>query len=605
MAIYHEDIVDIELSTGTLYRSFCNRSIGSADNMANRFGVRVFRDKQPVNLAGVAVQGYFRDPQGNNIAITSGNIVSGNVAEVVLPQACYNYEGQFCLAIKLIGGGVTGTMRIIDGVVDNTNTDSAVAPTSTVPTYQEILAQYEEMVEATDEANEAINRLDISSMDEYINGGQYINIADVLITVERNEFHDGTAYKKDGTTATGPDYSYAKYTGISSAYYYLVSGGSWGANWPFICFYDSNDDLIETFGIFGNKIYLGAVVNPPAATSYMIVNGAYDQKPVVHSIGTTNASTIQGGTVRAFTTLINADFISNNDAYDHMRNWPSNTVYNISANAYSSIADKPETFTSFGNLIKVNGYGYSLEGTEKGGYSQYILSAPGRLWIGIDNGDGIIWSNYDRNPLTKRYLFIGDSYCEGYSHDGNNDGWGTYLAEYMSLDNSRYTRKYTGGYGFANGGFLSLLNASQGTGQYTDIVVMGGFNERNSSFSEINDAIQTFCARARALYPQARILIGCVGWIKAGTDPSSAYDNWEQIRAKISDEILPAYQRAPKYGASYMNLVEYSLNDSLLTDKDGYHPGENGNRQIAVNAANAIMTGTAILRYNPLLRIED
>lgn len=142
------DIVAIELNSGNLHRSWLNHSIGSGDNKANAFGVDIFRDRQAVNLDGGSVQGYFRDPQGNNIAITTGNTISGNRAYVVLPQACYNYEGQFTLAIKVIGGGVTGTMRIVDGIVDNTNTGSAVAPTETVPTYQEVLAVYDQMVAA-------------------------------------------------------------------------------------------------------------------------------------------------------------------------------------------------------------------------------------------------------------------------------------------------------------------------------------------------------------------------------------------------------------------------------------------------------------------------
>lgn len=142
------DIVQIELNSGNLHRSWLNHSIGSGDIQANAFGVDVFRDGEPVSLSGGSVQGYFRDPRGNNIAITTGNTVSGNRAYVVLPQACYNYDGQFTLAIKVIGGGVTGTMRIVDGIVDNTNTGSAVAPTGTVPTYQEVLAVYDQMVAA-------------------------------------------------------------------------------------------------------------------------------------------------------------------------------------------------------------------------------------------------------------------------------------------------------------------------------------------------------------------------------------------------------------------------------------------------------------------------
>ena len=148
MAINKRDIIDVELNTGKVFRSFLNHTIGKGDNQADQFGVRIFRDGQPVILSDVTCQGFFRDPHGNNIALTSYGTIEGNTAFVTLQQACYNYDGQFTLAIKLIGGGVTGTMRIVDGVIDNTNVDNPVAPTETVPTYQEILDVYEQMVAA-------------------------------------------------------------------------------------------------------------------------------------------------------------------------------------------------------------------------------------------------------------------------------------------------------------------------------------------------------------------------------------------------------------------------------------------------------------------------
>ena len=158
MAVYKRDIADINLETGNIHRSFLKHSIGYKDQQADHFGIRVFRDGEPVDLTGVAVQGIFMPPQGDPIAITSGNIVDGNVAEVILPQACYNYDGQFCLSIKLVDStnSVTGTMRIVDGMVDNTHASGTVAPTNAVPTYQEIIAVYDEMVAATAAANGAI-----------------------------------------------------------------------------------------------------------------------------------------------------------------------------------------------------------------------------------------------------------------------------------------------------------------------------------------------------------------------------------------------------------------------------------------------------------------
>lgn len=159
MAVYKQDIVDINLNTGTILRSFLNHSIGAGDNRANAFGVRCFRDGIAVDLSGVSIQGYFHNSNGDNIALTTQGTVVENTAFVTLPQACYSYEGAFTLALKLVGGGVTATVRIIDGVVDNTNTGSPVAPTSSVPTYQEIIAQYDEMVAATADIEQTVRDL--------------------------------------------------------------------------------------------------------------------------------------------------------------------------------------------------------------------------------------------------------------------------------------------------------------------------------------------------------------------------------------------------------------------------------------------------------------
>ena len=168
------DLVDIELNSGSLHRSWLNHSIGNADAKANAFGVRVFRNGEPVSLTGGSVQGYFRDSQGNNIALTSQGTIDGNVAYVTLPQACYNYDGQFTLAIKLINSseGITGTMRIVDGMVNNTNTGSAVAPTGTVPTYQEVLSVYENMVECLEDFDDYKDGIDAEVEDTTVYNSQ-------------------------------------------------------------------------------------------------------------------------------------------------------------------------------------------------------------------------------------------------------------------------------------------------------------------------------------------------------------------------------------------------------------------------------------------------
>lgn len=153
--VYHNNIIDIDLESGTLFRSFLNHTIGSGDNNANWYGVRVFRKGEPIALSGCSVQGLFMPASGAAILISDGTHtwVSGNEAAVLLPQACYNVKGQFTLTIKIIGTNsysITDTVRIIDGVVADTYSENPVAPTAAVPTYQEILAVYDQMVAAKD-----------------------------------------------------------------------------------------------------------------------------------------------------------------------------------------------------------------------------------------------------------------------------------------------------------------------------------------------------------------------------------------------------------------------------------------------------------------------
>ena len=210
MALHHEDIVDIELESGSVHRSFLNHSIGSGDSAANRFGVRLFRGGEPEDISGASCQGFFRNSQGENIALTSYGTVSGNVAYITLPQACYNYDGQFTLAIKLIGGGVTGTMRIIDGVVDNTNTGGAVAPIGAVPTYQEVLAIYEQMEQTLDDYESVVSNQNqqITDLKSALENESLSVIKDIL-NVDKVTIHKTfTAGKKISSTGRVSDDTY-------------------------------------------------------------------------------------------------------------------------------------------------------------------------------------------------------------------------------------------------------------------------------------------------------------------------------------------------------------------------------------------------------------
>lgn len=144
MAIYKQDIVDVELNSGSVHRSFTGNIIGGGDEAANRFGVRTFRNGEPEDIGGTCT-GYFIRSDGATVVINNG-VVDGNTAYITLPDTCYAVEGNFSLAIKCTGGSVIGTLRIVDGTVARTTTGSPIDPGTVIPSIEELLAAIDEAV---------------------------------------------------------------------------------------------------------------------------------------------------------------------------------------------------------------------------------------------------------------------------------------------------------------------------------------------------------------------------------------------------------------------------------------------------------------------------
>ena len=157
MAVYREDIVDIELQGGNVFRSFLNHALGAADNAGNRFGFRLKNNGEPVSLTGAACIGYFIRPDGTTLVINGAT--SNGVAYVTLPEAAYSYEGNFSLAIKLGGTGFAGTMRIVDGTIVRTSTGAISDPSSEVPSLEDLM----EVIGRAEAAAADINALSITA----------------------------------------------------------------------------------------------------------------------------------------------------------------------------------------------------------------------------------------------------------------------------------------------------------------------------------------------------------------------------------------------------------------------------------------------------------
>ena len=167
MSLIKNDIADIELNCGSIHRSFIQKNVGEGDENANRFGIRLWRNGEPESCGGSTCIGYFiRHGNGDTVTI-NGGLFSGQEAFVELPEACYAYDGGFTLVIKLVGGDVTGTMRIVDGTVVDSMIGAPIDPGSVIPDLSDLL----EVIERAEDAAETIAGISVSA--QLIEGDNY------------------------------------------------------------------------------------------------------------------------------------------------------------------------------------------------------------------------------------------------------------------------------------------------------------------------------------------------------------------------------------------------------------------------------------------------
>lgn len=215
---------------------------------------------------------------------------------------------------------------------------------------------------------------------------------------------------------------------------------------------------------------------------------------------------------------------------------------------------------------------------------------------GIETDYGNFKESY--NSLTnRRFIFIGDSYAEGYSPDGNLTGWCELASSKLGLSTSQRIISFHGGTGFARVQdgytFVTMINdvTVSDPDSITDIVVAGGYNDRSETHSAVRTAIRNFINTAKTRFPNAKIHIGFIGYSVTGDRMSFS------LYAKTYRDA------AADFGAAYMNGCELSLFDiSNYFSSDGFHPNETGQNSIAECAAQCILSGsvTVTLPYRAI-----
>lgn len=194
-------------------------------------------------------------------------------------------------------------------------------------------------------------------------------------------------------------------------------------------------------------------------------------------------------------------------------------------------------------------------------------------------------TNLSNLVKNRRFIVIGDSYCDG------TNSWIKSMQNYLAKNDTDYVKSYMGGAGFAHGSknFLNLLQEAVVTNPntITDIIVCGGANnypEDSDTILNGTGGIQEFVSYAKSTYPNATVHIGFIG--------VNLNNNDNMPRA------INAYKQCTKFGAKYLNNVEFILPSYTLLQSDFIHPNEQGDYQLGVYITNAVLTGSCDVNYS-------
>lgn len=196
----------------------------------------------------------------------------------------------------------------------------------------------------------------------------------------------------------------------------------------------------------------------------------------------------------------------------------------------------------------------------------------------------------------KYFIFIGDSFGEGWTPDGYTTPYGTLFKNHYNILNDHWYESNVGGAGFNVGTtYLAQLQALYSTisdrTKITDIFVLGGRNDYESTFAEIQNGRNAFITYARANYVNAKIHIGFIGRSFEHTSTTNMDRQYKVYRAFKNDCEL-------NHGI-YMNGIECFLNDSTFFASDGKHPNQSGQNSIYNALVSYFETGAA--EFNNLI----
>lgn len=159
----------------------------SGDKNAHTFELSLYRNKEPLEIDGAGVIGYFIRADGYTVPVDG--TASGSVAKVMLSESCYAVVGQFNLIIKVTVGSERKAVFWGNGYVTRSQTDAIIDPSQTIPSLDELLAQ----IAATEAAAKAANQAASAANSAATSAAQAASVADANASAANSAANAATA----------------------------------------------------------------------------------------------------------------------------------------------------------------------------------------------------------------------------------------------------------------------------------------------------------------------------------------------------------------------------------------------------------------------------
>lgn len=191
------------------------------------------------------------------------------------------------------------------------------------------------------------------------------------------------------------------------------------------------------------------------------------------------------------------------------------------------------------------------------------------------------------DQITNRNIIvIGDSYGKGWDQAGNQyTPYTTFASQYTGVPIKNESES---GSGFANAGdegntFAGLISkvanamAKDERDKVTDVMFIGGFNDRTHSSTEIISGMTACLSICKNSFVNAKYLCGMIGWSTYSPD----YASLNSVMYRYQREFTPR-------GGGYITNIDRVMHSYGLFADDGIHPNQNGHIFIGLALADYI-----------------